>query len=182
MGIFDRLFGKKETNSEIKKSKSKLRVHSNDLKKIEGVNHYKANPFTGIYYLNYPNGSLLFETEQVNGKDHGKSKRYKGDSSLHSVVNFSNGKLHEEDTDKENQFIEYMRSEMTSQLESKEGLIKEYHHESGRIFSEGNYVDDKNKGFLNIILMMTLEIYILKSILRMMLKMDYKNIIGKMEK
>ena len=146
MGIFDKLFGKKETTSETKTSKSKLRVNSNDLEKIKGVNHYKSKPFTGIYYLNYPNGKLLFETEQVNGKDHGKSKRYKGDGSLHSSVNFSNGKLHEEDRDKENQFIEYMRSEMTSQLENKEGLIKEYHIESGRIFSEGNYVDNKKQG------------------------------------
>ena len=143
MGIFDWLFGKKETKknccskkeddktkgrSEVKgrlrfsldeNSKSKLRVNVKDLEYINDLNHYKEVLFTGVYYQNYPNGNLLYETEQLNGKDHGTSKRYKGDGTIHSVVNFSDGKLHDEDKEKEDEFMKYMRSEVTSQIENE---------------------------------------------------------------
>ena len=139
MGIFDWLFGKKETSSdpkkdccskkeveETKKEKKKdnsndsvLRVHSNDLETIEGISHYKGTPFTGIHYILYPNGHLVFETEQLEGKDHGTCKTYKGDGTIHSVVNFSDGKIHDEDKEKEDEFKKYMRSELTSQMENE---------------------------------------------------------------
>jgi|TARA_B110000240_G_scaffold58614_1_gene66679 hypothetical protein len=137
MGIFDWLFGKKETPSEPKKDccskkekkkdnfkESILRIHSDDLEDIDGISHYQKIPFTGVYYNLYLNGNLSFESEQVNGKDHGTSKRYKIDGTIHSIVNFSNDKIHNEDQEKDNEFQIYLMNQLISQEEKKLEEIK----------------------------------------------------------
>ena len=150
MGIFDRYYRKKENSSETKKSKSKLRVNSDDLEDINDLSYFKGDLFTGVYYKKWINGNLFFETEMLNGKDHGICKLYKGDGSIFTVINYTDGKVHDEDKKKESEFGEYMEIELRSQMEefnvNREGLIKEYHEERGRIFSEGIYIDNKKQG------------------------------------
>ena len=100
-----------DSSNEVKKSKKKttsnqkLRVHTDEIERIDGIGYYQGKPFTGIYYSLYPNGNVLYETEKLNGLDHGISTRYNNDSTIHSVVNFSDGKVHDEDEEKHNEFL-----------------------------------------------------------------------------
>jgi antitoxin component YwqK of YwqJK toxin-antitoxin module len=91
--------------------KSKLRIHTDKKEIINGTMYYEGKPFTGIYYSLYPNGKVSWETEQLNGVDHGVSKRYNSDGTIHSIVNFSNGEIHKEDNDKNNEFLRYYLKE-----------------------------------------------------------------------
>jgi antitoxin component YwqK of YwqJK toxin-antitoxin module len=145
MGIFDWFNDEKDNSND-----SVLRIHSDDLENIEDVNHYKGTPFTGIYYNLYPNGNLLFESEQLEGKDHGRSKRYKVDGTIHSVVNFHDGKIHDEDKEKEDEFTKYMLYEVTSQIENKDENKKtgpeKIYHENGQLKEEGEYRDGVEEG------------------------------------
>tara|TARA_B110000211_G_C14065709_1_gene547551 strand:- start:712 stop:2409 length:1698 start_codon:yes stop_codon:yes gene_type:complete len=106
-------------------SNSKLRIHTDEIERIEGVGYYQGKPFTGIYYSLYPNGNLVYETEKLNGLDHGISKRYNSDSTIHSVVNFSDGKVHDEDEGKHNEFLKKYLYEELSIPENKESEIEE---------------------------------------------------------
>ena len=97
---------------EVKESKkkttfnSKLRVHTNDTELIESIRYYQGKPFTGICYSLYSNGNLYYETEKLNGLDHGSSKQYSSDGILHSIVNYSYGKLHDKDREKVTEFLQ----------------------------------------------------------------------------
>ena len=106
MGIFDWLFGKKETPSDPKKdccsnkevevkkennednsNDSILRINESELEMygdmetpfsdpMYGLTLYKNKPFTGIKYVEYENGQLKEETNFLNGQKHGLKKWY----------------------------------------------------------------------------------------------------------
>ena len=148
----------KKVNTKItekKKSKSKLIVSSDDLVNLNGLCYLKKvnNPFylkedlfTGIYYKKWINGNLVFETEMLNGEDHGISKKYKykEDGSIFTIVNYTHGKINDEDKEKESKFHEYITTELPSQIEKTEtskninveGLTKDNHQESGDLISK----------------------------------------------
>tara|TARA_B110000444_G_scaffold43957_1_gene39892 strand:- start:880 stop:2208 length:1329 start_codon:yes stop_codon:yes gene_type:complete len=99
MGIFDWLFGKKETPSETKKEDDKikkkdnsddlvLRVNWNETEDVGIITHYKGKPITGICYRLDENGKLQGECEMKNGLKHGLLKKYQENGELERVITF----------------------------------------------------------------------------------------------
>ena len=144
MGIFDFLTGKKN-----KCNNSVLRVHSYDLDNINDTYYYMGSLFTGVYYDNYPNGNVIYETESLYGKDHGVSIRFNGDATIHSVVNYSDDKIHVEDKYLDDEFMEYMRSEVHSQEVDED--VKKFYENGGEVRVPENWqnlsFEEKEKSY-----------------------------------
>ena len=112
MGIFDWLFGKKETPSEPKKdccstkedNKTKnedkkdnsddlvLRVNWDETEDVGIVTHYKGEPFTGICFSLFDNGNVDNECEMKNGLKDGVSKYFNDNGDLIREWNYTNDK------------------------------------------------------------------------------------------
>ena len=112
MGIFDWLFGKKETPSEPKKDccsknedeknktnskinnrveNNELRIHEDKLEDIGNITHYKGNPFTGIMFTVYDkNQQIRNEIQMKDGLKNGFHKKYRFSGSLLSQFEYKN--------------------------------------------------------------------------------------------
>ena len=81
MGIFDRLFGKKETPSETKKECCSE-------KEVEGIYDYEDGPWENYWY----NGQVKYKGNWKDGKEDGLWEHYFEDGKLYSEGHYKVGK------------------------------------------------------------------------------------------
>ena len=120
---FEILRGSPEISVDIKKKidllskKHKLFVQVDELDNVDNTYFYRGVAFTGVSYKQWPisEDRLIYLSEALNGKDHGKSYRFDWNGKFHSVVNYSKDKLKsKEDEHKSEEFIELMNKRLTS--------------------------------------------------------------------
>lgn len=105
MGIFDWLFGKKETSSEPEKEEVIKSYHDNgkiksELRKLISEldgdlenTSYEGSPYNGIGYDLHKNGELFIEGKYKNGKQEGEWKTYYDNGQLDIIGQYKNGKM-----------------------------------------------------------------------------------------
>lgn len=150
MGIFDKLFGKK--------NKSFKRVDGEKLKLEDDLWMFNGEIHTGSVYRCWPKGNLIFETEVKNGEDHGRSYMFNVDGSIFGMLNFNNGVLSKVDKQKEKDFNKYMKETYPIAYKKHEQTkIKNYDinnrlyhefHNNGRMKFEVEIINSKKNGFL----------------------------------
>ena len=105
MGIFDWLFGKKETSSKPEKEEVIKSYHDNgkiksELRKLISEldgdlknTSYEGSPYNGIGYDLHKNGELFIEGKYKNGKQEGEWKTYYDNGQLDIIGQYKNGKM-----------------------------------------------------------------------------------------